>query len=98
VLGRAPQAINLDIELRKEPDEMSIEELRAFRAKWIAAQTLTPALIEATATDIFRGIWAMPDDIRSPPLLIEIAIVPKSRAERKSSVLRSPSLSPKTRR
>jgi hypothetical protein len=52
VLGRAPVAVNLDIQLRKRLDEMSIRELRAFRAKWIAAQTLTPALIEATTTDI----------------------------------------------
>jgi hypothetical protein len=50
--GRAPVAVNLELELTKRFDEMSIDQLRAFRAKWIATQTITPALIDATAGDI----------------------------------------------
>jgi 2-methylaconitate cis-trans-isomerase PrpF len=52
VLGRAPQAVNVDIELRKRFADMTLDELRAFRAKCVAAMMVAPALVEVTTTDI----------------------------------------------
>ena len=47
--GRPHQSVDLGIELQKKLSNMSLDELRAFREKYVAAMATTPMLIEATA-------------------------------------------------
>jgi hypothetical protein len=51
-LGRAPQAISLDLTMDKQLRDMSPDELREFKARYVAATTMVPALVDqAIATE-----------------------------------------------
>ena len=45
-VGRPSQAVSMDIALTRPLEEMSVEELRAFREKYAAMVTASPKLIE----------------------------------------------------
>jgi len=46
-LGKAPQAIALDLTMSKQLVDMTPDELREFRARYVAAATAAPAAIDA---------------------------------------------------
>jgi hypothetical protein len=45
-LGKAPQAISVDLMMGKQLSDMSQEELLEFKAKYVAMTTLAPAAID----------------------------------------------------
>jgi hypothetical protein len=45
-LGKAPQAINLDLTMDRQLKDMSPDELREFKQRYVAATTMAPALID----------------------------------------------------
>jgi hypothetical protein len=45
-LGKAPQAVSLDLTMGQHLRDMSPEELREFKARYVAATTMAPTLID----------------------------------------------------
>jgi hypothetical protein len=50
-IGRPQQGLDVSMTLTKRLDEMSVEELLAFRERYIAMTTAAPALIEQVLAD-----------------------------------------------
>jgi hypothetical protein len=50
-LGKAPQALSLDITMDKQLSQMTPEELVAFKARYVAATTMAPALLDEVTSE-----------------------------------------------
>jgi hypothetical protein len=68
-VGRPSQAVSMDIALTRPLEEMSVEELRAFREKYAAMVTASPKLIEHVLESEQREQQLPPlaDEATSPP-------------------------------
>ncbi len=52
-LGKAPQSVSLDLTMGQHLRDMNEDELREFKARYVAATTMAPVLIDqAVANDM----------------------------------------------